>query len=336
MSSCHLPHQLRSSWLARLVAPLAALLACLAVPALAIDFSDAPAKPSVSWVSAQTPHSVGCEMAGQNARMLYIGQCQDGLPHGRGLLLSLAKGIEGAKAERGELYLRVPVQTMQGLQAYQARAHYLFAYQLTRWTDDGFKWSEMPTPTESKVLPQVAEFLRVWGESDPDQLAPLARQAAAQASERAQGITWAYLRARANSVQIARALQEWKSAANAERLAEAEVLYRQRWRQEYDNSFAGITNERSAADFVGTYAGNDPDRRVPKASALQASYAAATRREREARDATRAAKEAREAANPVCMAQKRSCDAMCPGLSDKGLNSPRDNCWYECSKIRCD
>jgi hypothetical protein len=272
----------------------------------------------------------------QNVRLLYIGQCEAGLPHGRGLLLSPEKGIEGAKAERGEVYQRAAVSTMQGLQAYAARADYLLAFQRTQWTEDNFGGQRMPGPTASAVLPHVNSFLSAWGDRDPDQLAPRAREAAERARLRAQGITWAYLHAQGYSTHIAQALREWKSASSPERLAEAEALYRQRWRQEYDSEFANIASESSAERFVGTYAANDPDRRVPKARELQAKYAAEIARERQARDAARSAKAAREAANPVCMAQKRTCEAQCEGMSDRGLNSPRSDCRFQCSLIRCD
>ncbi len=323
-------HRAAAAWL-RWVALCGAVL--MGLPAAAITFSDSASKSQANWRSVQTAHSMGCEMYGQSSPMLYVGQCQDGLPHGRGLLIVPQQAIQGAKAERGEIYHRSPPEHLQGVQTYLGRAQYLQAFYATQWASDSFGHERMPGPTTSAVVPLVVEFLRRWGAQDPDQLAPRADAAAERARQRAQSITWDYLRAHATAYEIEKARQEWAAVSAPGLLAEAQALHRQRWRQEYDDAFARIGSARSAERFVDAYASNDPDRRVPKARELQARYAAADARAQQAQDAARAARAAREAANPVCMAQKRTCEAQCEGMR---VHDARMSCLATCMGIRCD
>jgi hypothetical protein len=310
---------------------LSLLPGLLSSAALAITFADKPAAPSVAWTSAQTANSVDCEMHGANLTLVYIGQCQDGVPHGRGLLLSMDKGIEGAKMDRGSPYARVPVATLQDVQAYAERARYLLAFHRIAWTPDNF--GQYPGPHSSGATAVAAQFIAQWAERDSDGLVARARDAQRQATARAQTVAWAAYRQRASHGELTASLSQWQGVASAEQQAEAERIAAQRLRQEYDRDFAAIQGEDSARRFISTYAGYDPDRRLPQARERQAAYALATRRQAEAQADAEAAKRRREAANPVCMAQKQSCMAQCASWSN---DSARWRCEFGCERIRCD
>ena len=239
------------------------LASVVSTATLAITFADKPAEPDVTWVSAQRPNSVDCEMQGANGSLVYIGPCQNGAPHGRGLLLSADKGIEGVKMDRGTPYTRVPVALLQDVQAHAERAGYLLAYQRIGWTPDNFGYS--PDPNGSQATAVAQQFIGQWGTRDPDNLVAGAREAMARATARAQVVTWAYYRERASSADVTNSLRQWKGVATAEQVAEAERIAAQRLRQEYDRDFAAIGGEQSAARFVSTYASSDPDLRLPVA-----------------------------------------------------------------------
>jgi hypothetical protein len=311
---------------------LGMLLSLVSPTARAITFANGPAEPEVSWVSAQRPHTVDCEMRGANGRFVYIGPCQNGLPHGRGLLLSADKGIEGVKMDRGTPYARVPHAALQDVQTHVERARYLLAFHRIGWSPDGF--GQVPGPNGSKVSAAAQQFIAQWGERDPDGLVAEAKEAMAQATVRAQAQAWGYFRqSDTGADDIQYRLREWEGVASAEQMAEARQIAAQRLRRAYDRDFAAIQGERSAALFVQAYAGYDPDGRLPQARARLAAYAQERRRQAEAEAQAEAAKRRREAANPVCMAQKQSCMAQCAVYAD---DSARWRCEFACERIRCD
>lgn len=115
-------------------------------------------------------------------------------------------------------------------------------------------------------------------------------------------------------------------------MGRAEAIGRQRFRAEYDQAFRRINDLYSAQAFVGTYAGNDPDTRLPAVRQKLAVYEQERRERIEAESRARAAFQAREAANPLCVVQRKTCLSQCVGHGD----STRSRCEIACESIRCD
>ncbi|MCK6376636.1 MAG: hypothetical protein L6Q69_21430 [Zoogloea sp.] len=308
---------------------LIALVAALGwSTASAIEFVDQ--KPAPSWRNIQTPSSMACEMSTAGGRQLYVGQCQNALPHGRGLLITHAKGIEGAKMDKGTAYQLSKPELLQDTQQYAARAVYLYGFHRINWTEDRF--NRMPAPMDSAQIPVAQQFISIHAASDTDGLVEQARQAIRQATARAHVRAWRYVEAAASSAEVASYIRDWNGQPDAGDMGPAEAIRRQRFRAEYDQAFRHIGDIRSAHAFIDTYAGNDPDGRLPDARAKLVAFEAEARRVAEMKARERAAFEAREAANPVCVAQRKTCVAQCQVWGD----SARWRCEAACERIRCD
>jgi hypothetical protein len=307
------------------------LLGCagLLLPAQAITFADAA--PPQAWVSVQTAHSPACEMATANQQRLFIGQCQDQLPHGRGLLVSADKGIEGAKLDRGAVHLQVKPELLQGVEALLPRARYLHAFYRIQWTDP--RLGPMPGPQDSEVVKAARQFIREWSDSDPDGLVLRAQAALQQAVQATHDQAWQQVQARGGVDELDRFLTQWRGQPQAGDLSAAQALRAQRFRQAYDQDFKDIDSSRSAQRFAQRYASEDPDKRLPRARQMQAEYEAQAQRAAEAQARAEAAKRAREAANPQCMAQRQSCLSQCAVYAN---DSARWRCEFVCERIRCD
>lgn len=297
-------------------------------PAQAITFVDE--KPAPVWRNIQTPNSTACEMASANGQALYVGQCQGALPHGRGLLITPAKGIQGAKMDKGVAFALSPPELLQDTRVYDARAAYLQGFHRIGWTEERF--DSLPAPMDSPLIPVAQQFIGLYTHNDPDGLVPLARQLVRQATARAHAKAWQYVETLASSGEVARYIHQWQGQPDATDMARAEAIGRQRWRGEYDQAFQRVDDIRSAQVFIGTYANQDPDQRLPAVRKKLAAYEAEAREMAELKARARAAFLAREAANPACVAQRKTCLAQCQGWGE----STRFRCEVACESIRCD
>jgi len=301
---------------------------CLA-PARAITFADE--KPAPAWRSIQTPNATACEMAAGNGQAVYIGQCQGALPHGRGLLITPAKGIEGAKMDQGTAHLQVKPELLQGVQDLLPRARYLQAFYGVQWTPP--RLGTLPGPQDSQVVKAAQLFIGQWGAADPDGLVLQAQATLKQAVSQAHAQALAHVQARASVDEVDQYLALWRGQPDAGDLQAVQAIRAQRFRQAYDQDFKDIDSRHTAQRFIQRYAGEDPDKRLPRARQMQATYEAEAQRAAEAQARAESAKRAREAANPQCMAQRQSCLSQCAVYSN---DSARWRCEFVCERIRCD
>jgi hypothetical protein len=185
---------------------------------------------------------------------------------------------------------------------------------------------------DSQLIRMAQQFIGIFAANDVDGLVLQARQLIRQATARAHAKAWQFVQTAASSDDVARYIRLWQGQPDAGDMDRAQAIGRQRWRSEYDLAFGQVDDMHSARAFIGTYAVRDPDRRLPAVRDKLAAYEAEARRVAEAKARARTAFEAREAANPTCVAQRKTCLAQCAGWGD----STRFRCELACESIRCD
>lgn len=193
-------------------------------PSRAITFVDG--KPAPVWRGIQTPHSTACEMSAANGQQIYIGQCQNAWPHGRGVLVTPAKGIQGAKMDKGVAYLLSEPELLQDTRAYDARAAYLQAFHRIGWTEDSF--DRLPAPMDSQLIPVARQFIGIIAANDVDGLVLQTRQLIHQATARAHAKAWQFVQTAVNSDDAARYIGLWQGRPDAGDMDRAQAIGRQR------------------------------------------------------------------------------------------------------------
>lgn len=200
--------------------------------ASAIEFK-APAPSALQW-QADLPDGA-CLAASPTAphELVYMGNCVDKLPHGRGILLAGRK-LFFVKFNSGREFERSANWQDPSVAAYRAAAEYQWAWHGIFVASKQFE-ADMPGPADSPTFVAATSFLARYGTQASQVERDAAQQEANKATAAALELATRVLRSGASARLTAEFLRKWplgQGPVSPALRAEAETLLTQRVTQE--------------------------------------------------------------------------------------------------------